>query len=138
MEHHHTQRRAFIMRGVPGSGKSTVAKTLVGEKGKIHSTDEYFYQDGIYRFEPRKLSEYHDRNFLAFEMSLAAGIDTVICDNTNIVKQWYYRYVCAANKYGYMVAFIVMPHPDPKIAAARNAHNVPEHIIRRMIANWED
>ena len=33
---------AYIMRGIPGSGKSTAAKKIAGEEGKIHSTDTYF------------------------------------------------------------------------------------------------
>lgn len=29
----------YIMQGLPGSGKSTVAKQLAGEKGKIFTLD---------------------------------------------------------------------------------------------------
>jgi hypothetical protein len=39
---------------------------------------------------------------------------------------------------GYQVDVVVMPHPEPKIAASRNKHGVPEERIRQMIADWED
>lgn len=57
----------FIMRGVSGSGKSTIAKELAYPEGVIHSTDDYFYNEaGEYKFDPTKLSEYHEKNFQAF------------------------------------------------------------------------
>ena len=54
------------MRGIPGSGKSTTAKKIAGETGKIHSTDNYFMVDGEYRFDPKKLKENHEANYNAF------------------------------------------------------------------------
>jgi adenylate kinase family enzyme len=67
MENTHTQNKiVYIMHGVPGSGKSTVAKTLAKEEGSIHSTDQYFYKNDSYCFDSSKLKEFHDKNFLAF------------------------------------------------------------------------
>ena len=31
----------FIMRGLPGSGKSTVARQIAGSEGVVHSLDKY-------------------------------------------------------------------------------------------------
>lgn len=126
------------MRGVPGSGKSTVARTIAGENGKIHSTDEYFYENDTYRFDHTKLKEYHNKNFSKFCSSLIDGVSTVVCDNTNIAKWQYQRYVSEAKKYGYIVAIIAMPHPEPKVAAKRNIHGVPQHVIKKMIMDWEN
>lgn len=129
---------AYIMRGVPGSGKSTVARKLAGETGVIHSTDDLFMVDGAYCFERDKLREHHDRNYKAFCRSIDTGVETVICDNTN-TRLWHYeRYVTYAEKEGYIVAIVTMPHPDPKVAAERNHHDVSEHDIRIMINSWEN
>lgn len=126
------------MRGVPGSGKSTIAKILAGDGGSTHSTDDFFYVDGEYRFNPKQLSENHDRNFTAFCHSLSVGIPIVICDNTNIKHSHFDRYVIAATQAGYFVAFVVMPHPEPEVAARRTIHKVPATAIARMINEWEN
>ncbi|MCA9363772.1 ATP-binding protein [Candidatus Kaiserbacteria bacterium] len=91
------------MRGVPGSGKSTIARRLAGENGVIHSTDDYFMVDGEYRFDPEKLREHHDANHKAFCESVIAGFEVVICDNTNTQPWHFKRYVESAEKAGYMV-----------------------------------
>lgn len=70
---------AYVMRGVSGSGKSTLARVLARGVGAIHSTDDYFYVDGEYRFSREQLQENHDRNFEAFCRSLKEGIPIVIC-----------------------------------------------------------
>ena len=129
---------AYIMRGVPGSGKSTIARQLAGENGVIHSTDNYFMVDGEYRIDPKKLREHHDANHKAFCDSITAGFEIVICDNTNTQPWHFKRYVEFAEKAGYLVAFVTIPHPDPVVAAERNTHKVPEYAIRKMIQEWKD
>lgn len=129
---------AYVMRGVPGSGKSTFVKTLVREEGIVHSTDDYFYIDGKYMFDRSRLQEYHDRNFAAFCESLKNGIPVVVCDNTNGKHCFFERYVKAAEEAGYEVRIITMPHPDPVLAASCTSHNVPIEKIQQMIDEWED
>ena len=52
----------FIMRGVPGSGKSTVASKIKGENGIIHSTDDYFIDaNGEYQFDKTLLAKNHEK-----------------------------------------------------------------------------
>jgi hypothetical protein len=104
----------------------------------IHSTDDFFYVDGEYRFDPGKLREYHDRNYEAFCRSLNNGVPIVICDNTN-TRRWHFeRYAEAANRAGYLVAFVIMPHPQAQVAAQRTIHMVPVVAIQRMIDEWEN
>lgn len=128
---------AYVMRGVPGSGKSALAKTLAGDNGAIHSTDDFFYVDGEYRFDGERLRSYHERNFEAFCNSLRNGVQVVVLDNTN-TRHWHFeRYVVAAQQAGYRVAFVVMPHPTPEVAAQRTLHKVPVQAIAKMIEKWE-
>ncbi|MFA6042204.1 MAG: ATP-binding protein [Patescibacteria group bacterium] len=130
-------RIAYIMRGVSGSGKTTVAKQLIQNGGTIHATDNYFMVEGVYTFDPAKLSEYHELNFQSFSESLQAGVPVIVCDNTNILYTHYQRYVEAAEQAGYLVAIVTLPHPDPQQAAERNLHGVPLYAIDRQISRFE-
>ncbi len=126
------------MRGVPGSGKSTVAKMLANGIGKIHSTDDFFVVDGKYHFDPERLQENHDRNFEAFCRSINEDVPIIICDNTNVKRQYFEPYINVAIQAGYFVAFVLMPHPDPEVAVQRTIHKVPITTIQQMIAEWEN
>ena len=131
-------KKVYIMRGSSGSGKSTKARELAGSTGKIHSTDDFFMVDGEYKFDPGLLGRNHDLNFKAFKVSLALGVDPVVVDNTATRKWEYEKYQQVAEEAGYQVEIVSIPHIDPKLAAQRNSHGVPEKAIRRMIARWED
>ena len=129
---------AYIMRGVTGSGKSTMAEILAGRVGVVHSTDTYFMVNGEYQFDPTLLGEHHAKNLAAFCETLNEGVPIVICDNTNSRRSHYEPYAEAARKAGYWVVYVVMPHPTPEIAVSRSTHGVPIHTIERMIRQWED
>ncbi len=129
---------AYIMRGVPGSGKSTIAAKLAADNGVVHSTDQYFMVNDVYVYDPAKLQVYHDRNQRAFESSLKAGVPIVVCDNTNVRLEYMRPYIEAAHRYRYEVRIIKVPHPDPAVAAARNSHGASLSTIEHMIRSWED
>jgi tRNA uridine 5-carbamoylmethylation protein Kti12 len=127
----------YIMRGVPGSGKTTAARGIAGAHGAIHSTDDYFYENGVYRRAEEKLEEFHEKNFEAFCESLRREVPIVICDNVNYRYKNFRLYQHEGMKHGYTVAIVTMPHPYPPLAAERNIHGVPESHIRRLIEMWE-
>jgi len=66
-------QKLFVMRGIPGAGKSTMAKSLMGE-GIIHSTDDLIEATGDYRGffakmiesgDFKDLSRMHSKNLLS-------------------------------------------------------------------------
>jgi len=122
-------KTTVILRGCSGSGKSTVAKWLQQElKGAVFSTDSFFTVDGVYRFDPKKLQENHQKNldaFLAYEGVLA------VVDNTNLA-QWEYQ------KYSNdrVPVVVNMRETDPATLAKRNQHNVPISSILKMAAKF--
>lgn len=129
---------AIIMRGIPGSGKSTFARELAeGKHAVICSTDDYFVKDGTYARDISKLAKYHEQNLERFIESLKDGVPLVICDNTNVRRDHYSAYVRFAEHYDYRVAIVTMPHPRPETAAARNIHGVSREHIERLLSQWE-
>ena len=140
----------YILRGLPGTGKSELAKNLRdtlhptwARAGAIFSTDDLFMVDGEYQFDPAKLAEYHAKNFenANYFMYGHRNAETAICviDNTNTQSWEYEKYVEAAKKNGFMVQIISIDwkREDIPLYAERNSHGVPEEAIQRMADRWE-
>lgn len=82
------------MRGIPGSGKSTVAKKLAENGGVIHSVEHSVLENesGLV-LERDKLLEQHDPTFAAFEDSLKQNKEIVVVDHSNICEFEFERYL---------------------------------------------
>ena len=136
----------IIMRGIPGSGKSTKAKSLVNE-GKIHSTDDVISSKGDYNkffndmissgnFAP--LSNAHTENLDNAVEDMLMGITPIVIDNTNIRPSEPKAYVENALKLGYddnniKIIDIGTGGVSAEELAERNTHGVPLAKIKNMI-----
>lgn len=81
------KKELVLMRGLPGSGKSTKAKKIAGEIGVVYSTDDFFMVDGKYLYDPKLIGENHEKNFQRTLKALKEGKPLIVIDNTNI-KLW--------------------------------------------------
>ena len=137
----------IIMRGPSGSGKTTSANLICNtskEKGlssAIHSTDTFFLDNlGNYVFDPKMLQEYHSKNRDAFQQSLKDGVNIVIVDNTNLLKEKYSQYWSLSRKFKYEV---IEKMPETKwLFDAEDCHyhctkDVPLYAIERQISQFE-
>lgn len=132
----------YVMRGLPGSGKSTIAREIIANHGTgvILSTDDYWCRDGDYRFNPALLFKAHDWNFKRAKMSFEAGVKIVVIDNTNILRSHFINYTTTAQSYGYDIREVVVGRFDDEfvdICHARCIHGVPHHTIKRMAMSFE-
>lgn len=136
--------RVVLPVGIPGSGKSTLAQKMAGladATGQTHvicSTDDFFVEGGVYKFNPGKLMEYHARNFQKFALALANRTDLVIVDNTNLRAEHREPYILLAKALGYEVEMPVVgefTEEACKEYAGRNVHGVPLEGLRRMAAS---
>lgn len=136
----------IIMRGISGGGKSTKAKSLVGE-GVIHSTDALIEATGDYRgffAEMIKnknyaaLSRMHSKNLTNAKKSMDEGVSPVVIDNTNLKANEAKAYVVHALKLGYadeniQIVDIGTGGLTTEGLAARNQHGVPLEKIEQMV-----
>ena len=139
----------FVMRGVSGSGKSTVARKLADKfDAVIASQDDYFMEDGVYHFNYLKLSE---AAMYCYDTAFQAVMEgrSVVVDNMNLLKSYYSPYVMMAQHQGYKV-FLVQPdflQPIENISevdeelimtlAHRNTHGVTQLSLARMFKAYE-
>lgn len=136
-----------IMRGVSGSGKSTVAAKIAKERGGVvFSTDDFFERDGVYEFDPKMLSSNHSKNQNRAEEAMSAGVSPIIIDNTNTAAWEMKPYVQAAKRYGYEVE-IVEPGSEgfPEVdfeeimrrQAGRGSKSIPSEVVKKMMDRFE-
>uniref|UniRef100_A0A8D0LA40 NEDD4-binding protein 2-like 1 n=1 Tax=Sphenodon punctatus TaxID=8508 RepID=A0A8D0LA40_SPHPU len=97
----------YLLRGLPGSGKSTLARQLKREfpSAVVFSTDDFFFQDGIYEFDHDYLEEAHKWNQKRARKAMKNGKSPVIIDNTNIHAWEMKPYVIMARDHNYEVIF---------------------------------
>jgi tRNA uridine 5-carbamoylmethylation protein Kti12 len=124
-------RRVIALRGIPGSGKSTVALDLCREGDAIVSADDYFNTPKGYVFDPSKIGEAHATCFKRFLTCLAEDVEVIIVDNTNLSAWELSPYAAGAAAYGYSFE-IVSVSCDPALAFKRQTHGVPAEAHKRM------
>ncbi len=118
----------YIMRGIPGSGKSTIAKTL---SDNVVSADNYFMVDGEYQFDISKIGLAHQDCLTRYLALLLEEHETIVVDNTNIRAWEIAPYLALAPIYHHEV-MIVNVDCDVDVAIARGTHGVPAGTVKRM------
>lgn len=123
---------ALLMRGIPGSGKSTEARRWAGlvTGTPIFSTDDYMYEGGR-AFNSFLLERCHEQCRADFKKALEARVPLVIVDNTNTKLSSLKPYVQLIEQQGYGFT-IVQFHVKPSVALERNTHGVPLSTLERL------
>ena len=124
----------YIVRGIPGSGKSTFAKTLVNKDYCHKEADMFFVDgDGSYNFEPSKIKDAH--KWCQEEMDFLMRLDhsPVVVSNT-FTQEWEMEpYFELAKTYGYKVFSIVVENRHE----GTNQHGVPDEVLTKMRERFE-
>ncbi|XP_073954881.1 uncharacterized protein [Choristoneura fumiferana] len=147
--HAEGSRTLILMRGVPGSGKSYLAKQLLLTmcpeslfETHILSTDDFFYDaKGVYRHERTRLSEAHYWNQNRAIQAMRQGISPIFIDNTNVEIWEMQPYVREGINNGYIIE-VLEPNTawakSAHLLAEKNTHKVPLGSIRRMLDNYQN
>jgi predicted kinase len=122
----------ILIRGLPGSGKSTMATKMVVEQGYVHfEADQYFVEDGVYTFDYTRIKEAHMWCQVATRAALTEG-KLVVVSNT-FTQRWELQpYLDMVHDLGVVVTIVIAT------GDYRNIHGVPEEVIQRMKDRWED
>lgn len=132
-----------IMRGVSGSGKSTMAdyiQAVYEDEIEIVSADHYFMVGDEYRFDSSKLGEAHAQCMKRFYGALETKMSIVV-DNTNIKNEHFIEYLESASNNGYRIGVIEVGAVNlpflPDKYEERNVHSVPRKTIERQYSQFE-
>lgn len=128
-------KELFLVRGLPGSGKSTFAKALGGINIEA---DQYFMENGKYNFDGSKLRSAHNycqgqtHSWMACD-SPQVNSDRIVVSNT-FTQEWEMEaYYELAAKFGYQVFSIIVENRHNGV----NVHGVPEEKIEEMCNRFE-
>jgi len=121
-------KQLYIIRGLPGSGKTTLAHKL---SPIVCEADQYFVRDGVYNFEPTLLKEAHKWCQMQVVQSMQNGAPIIAVSNTSTQKWEYQQYLDWAQQFGYTV-FVIVCQND-----FGNIHGVPPEATERMRSRWE-
>lgn len=116
-----------VMRGVSGSGKSTIAQAL---GCPVFSADDDMMSDGVYCFNHLLLNSAHRNTFLRVMECLAQGRSCAV-DNTNTTSWEISPFLSLAAAFEVEVEIIEV-RCNPYTAHNRNKHNVPLETILRQ------
>ena len=128
-----------LVRGLPGSGKSTFANTITNEFSVCEADKFFVGEDGVYRFDATKLTQAHNWCREQVEIRMKDNqineqfYPHIVVSNT-FTKQWEMSdYFELAEKYGYMVFTVIVENRHNGI----NQHGVPFETLERMRSRFE-
>jgi predicted kinase len=130
--------KVFILRGLPGSGKTTWIKNNLLPDAVVCSADHFHMVDGVYRYDPANAGKAHAaclrkylENTLGWPLVHGPRPNHLTVDNTNCTIAEIAPYAALATAYD--VPFeVVHVHCTVAEAVARNVHGVPDGTILDM------
>lgn len=125
----------IILRGLPGSGKTTLAKSL-SEQGKYpaFSVDDYFTDaDGNYNFQ-------FDKNHLAYKaceentkLAMESGKEKIFLHNVFSMEWEIEPYFKLAAEFNYAVFVVTVE----KYHDSKNVHDISEDQLSKMAEKFK-
>ncbi|KAF1326250.1 putative muts-related protein involved in mismatch repair, partial [Globisporangium splendens] len=136
-----------ILRGIPGSGKSTLGREIAAiakhrnASCAIFSADLFFIGARGYEFDAKKIGHAHNDCKKRFQNALFKNSTNIlVVDNTHTQYWEYEGYAELALQHGCRLQILEMTCPDLSTCiqmAKRNSHGVPVAKVIQMYLRWE-
>ena len=129
-------KKFYVIRGVPGSGKTTLAehlRSIYTELEKIVvicEANDYLMRNGQYSYSPSLLPKAHEECRDRIISSMQGDVDVIILTNTSTRFWEFEEYMNLAKEFGYDCTVMVTENYH----GGKSPHNVPEEkldIMRR-------
>lgn len=123
--------KLILVRGLPGSGKSTYAKKLAYEHDMVHFESDMFFVDsnGSYNYRRDLINYAHQWCAGSVALNLSKGLDVVV-SNTFCAEWEMDNYFNLASILNAELLIIEMRTQYGSI------HNVPDEAVQRMKDRW--
>ncbi|AVQ12670.1 AAA family ATPase [Leptospira santarosai] len=130
------EKSLILLRGLPGTGKSTLAE-LLSENGRypVFSVDDYFTDPKTkeYNFDPKK-------NHLAYKyceervrQEAMSGTSKIFSDNTFTLSWEMEPYFQIASRFGYAVFVVTVENYHN----GKNIHSIDDESLKKMASKYK-
>ena len=125
----------ILLRGLPGSGKSTMAKVLSEDKYPVFSVDDFFTdkKTKVYAFE-------HAQNHLAYKQceentknAMAKSLAKIFVAHTFTLDWEIEPYLKLASEFNYRIYVLTVE----KYHLNKNIHDISDEQLQKMAAKYK-
>lgn len=126
----YSDKDVIILRGLPGAGKSSLAKLLSGGNDDLVCEADAFCmdEDGNYNWKPERVGYTHKMCLDKFKSLVNKNESKIIVSNTGVKYREFKEYVKYAELNGYRVTITIVENYHNNISI----HDVPTETIDRM------
>lgn len=123
----------YIVRGVSGAGKTSLAKSIVGDSNYFEADHFFEDEDGNYNFNAGMIGEAHRCNRQVVELAMLTGTTPLAVSNT-FTRLWEFKeFMDLAKQYEYTCFVITVENYH----GCASIHAVPTDKITEMVERYE-